>query len=96
MQVIDAGHPGLPNPVENDPDNQGDVIFQRVDNAGSNAQETPLLEIYDSSWVSISHLSLEGVQTSESAAAPVAAPLRPGLCRSIIGSRRTYSCLPAG
>jgi hypothetical protein len=65
MQVIDAeGSSTNPIVIANDPYNQGPITFQRPANSSANAQNTPLIDVYNSSWVSIYDVDLEGVQAS--------------------------------
>ncbi|HEV3309871.1 MAG TPA: right-handed parallel beta-helix repeat-containing protein [Chloroflexota bacterium] len=68
-QVIYAnGSASYPITVSGDPNNQGDVVFERPASAGTYAQETPILSIYDSTNVDVSGLQVEGVIASGSPA----------------------------
>jgi hypothetical protein len=50
--------------IEEDPGNQGDVVFQSPANSGTTTQTTPLMFVFDSHWVEVHDLQIEGVQAS--------------------------------
>ncbi|HZT96043.1 MAG TPA: right-handed parallel beta-helix repeat-containing protein, partial [Chloroflexota bacterium] len=66
QEVIDAqGSAQFPIVIAPDPENgTGNVTIQRPANAGTTSQQTPLLDVFDSSNVEIDGITVEGVQTT--------------------------------
>jgi hypothetical protein len=65
MQVVDAaGYEDTPIVVESDPDNSGISTFQRITNANTSEQKSPLVLVWDSQWVQVRDLDIEGVGTT--------------------------------